>query len=88
MLSELKSKIDEIEKKVLELEALGREIPVVKKNTTAMLSFISVLKFGISDIIEVKGAERRQPMTEVKIVLPEYCTILQKTVNQENIPTI
>jgi hypothetical protein len=53
MLAELKSKIDEIEKNILELEALGREFPVVKKNATAMLSFISVLKFGISDIVEV-----------------------------------
>lgn len=52
MLTELKSKIEEIERNLLELETLGREIPVVKKNVTAMLSFIYVLKSGISDVPE------------------------------------
>ena len=54
MLTELKNKIDEIERNVIELKAMGREIPVVEKNVTAMLSFINVLKFGISDIVEIK----------------------------------
>lgn len=57
MLTELNSRIEEIEKNILELETLGREIPVVKKNVTAMLSFISVLKFGISDIVEVNESK-------------------------------
>ncbi len=54
LLYEMKQKIEEIERLVLELKALGKGVPVVEKNVTGLLSFTYVLKFGISDVAEIQ----------------------------------
>jgi hypothetical protein len=50
--AEMKTKIDGIERLALELKDLGRGMPVVSRNTRAILSFVYALKFGISDVAE------------------------------------
>ena len=52
LLKNMKGKIDEIERLVLELRDLGRGMPVVEKNAQSILSFTHVLKYGISDLVE------------------------------------
>ena len=58
-LREMSEKIEEIERLVLELKELGKEMPVIEKNACSILSFIYVLKFGISDVAEITDKERR-----------------------------
>ena len=53
LLKEMKQKIEEIERLVFELKDLGRGMPVVEKNARSILSFTHVLRFGISDLVEV-----------------------------------
>ena len=53
LLKDMKGKIEEIERLVLELRDLGRGMPVVEKNAQSILSFTHVLRFGISDLAEV-----------------------------------
>lgn len=53
LLKDMKEKIEEIERLVLELKDLGRGMPVVEKNAQSILSFTHVLRFGISDLAEV-----------------------------------
>ena len=55
-LQEMKSKIDEIEKLALELNDLGKGIPVIEKNVDHFLNTVFVLKFGISDIAGIDAA--------------------------------
>jgi hypothetical protein len=57
--SEMKKKIEEIERLVLDLKELGKGMPVVEKNARSILSLIYVLKFGISDVAEITDKERR-----------------------------
>jgi uncharacterized protein YoxC len=52
LLNDMKGKIEEIERLVLELKDLGRGMPVVEKNTQCILSFTHVLRFGISDLAD------------------------------------
>ena len=52
LLNDMKGKIEEIERLVLELRDLGRGMPVVEKNAQSILSFTHVLRFGISDLAE------------------------------------
>ena len=52
LLMDMKGKIEEIERLVLELRDLGRGMPVVEKNAQSILSFTHVLRFGISDLAE------------------------------------
>jgi hypothetical protein len=49
----MSEKIEEIERLVLDLKELGEEMPVIEKNARAILSFIHVLRFGISDVAEI-----------------------------------
>ena len=58
-LQELKSTITGIEKLAWELNDLGQGIPVVEKNAQILLNTVFVLKFGISDIIEIDAGIRR-----------------------------
>lgn len=51
-LEKMKEAIDQIEERLLVLNNLGGEMPVIEKNVRAMMSFIHALKFGISDIAE------------------------------------
>ena len=55
LLREMNVRVEEIERLVLELKALGAGVPVVEKNAQSILSFVNVLKFGISDVAEIKG---------------------------------
>jgi predicted transcriptional regulator len=57
-LREMSEKIEEIERLVLELKELGQEMPVIEKNACSILSFIYVLKFGISDVAEITDKRR------------------------------
>jgi hypothetical protein len=56
LLHEMKSKIDQIEKLAMELNDLGKGIPVIEKNVDHFLSTVFVLKFGISDIAGIDAA--------------------------------
>ena len=51
-LEKMKECISQIEERLLDLEKLGGEMPVIEKNVRVMMSFIHALKFGISDIVE------------------------------------
>ena len=57
-LREMSEKIEEIERLVLELKELGQGMPVIEKNACSILSFIYVLKFGISDVAEITDERR------------------------------
>jgi hypothetical protein len=50
LLKDMERKIREIERLVLDLKEMGRDMPVVEKNTRSILSFTHVLRFGISDV--------------------------------------
>jgi len=50
LLKDMDQKIREIERLVLDLEEMGKGMPVVEKNTRSILSFTHVLRFGISDV--------------------------------------
>jgi hypothetical protein len=56
-LLEMKKKIDEIERLVLDLQALGAGAPVLEKNTRCILGFVYALKFGISDIAGITDTQ-------------------------------
>ena len=53
MLMEMKDRIEKIEALVLDLKKMGEGVPVIEKNTRCLLSFVWVLKFGISDVADV-----------------------------------
>jgi hypothetical protein len=53
-LQEIKRKIQEIEKKLYELKEMGSGIPVIEKNARCMLSFTHTLKFGITDVYDLR----------------------------------
>ena len=54
-LKEMNAKIVEIEMRINELRNLGAGVPAVEKNTRSMLNCIYVLKFGISDIVDMEN---------------------------------
>jgi len=58
-LREMRDKIEEIERLVLDLRELGEGMPVIEKNTCSILGVIYVLEFGISDVAEITDKERR-----------------------------
>jgi len=53
VLREMKKRIDDIERAAVELKELGDGIPMVEKNVRAILSLTHVLKFGVSDLVEM-----------------------------------
>ena len=53
LITDIKQKIEEIERLVFELKDLGRGMPVVEKNTRSILSFTHILRFSISDLAEI-----------------------------------
>jgi len=67
-LKQMKSRIEQLEKAAAELSALGRQVPVVEKNTRTILATTRLLKFGISDVAEIETQPRRTAMGEVKKV--------------------
>lgn len=50
----MKNIIGQLDELLTELQELGGELPVIEKNVRAMKSFVAVLKYGISDVAEVK----------------------------------
>jgi hypothetical protein len=50
----MKEKIDGIDKLALELQELGKGLPVIQKNARTLLAITYVLKFGISDVADVQ----------------------------------
>ena len=49
-IEEMKKIIDQLEGLLSDLGRLGREMPVIEKNVKVMMSFVAILKYGISDI--------------------------------------
>ena len=49
--------VDQLEQLLNDLNEIGGEMPFIEKNVKAMMSFIHVLKFGVSDITEVAKSE-------------------------------
>ena len=56
-LLEMKQIIDQLEGLLTDLNRLGGAMPVIEKNVTAMKSFVAVLQYGISDLVEVVKQE-------------------------------
>jgi hypothetical protein len=52
----MKAEIDAIEQHALALASLGEGVPAVEKNVRNVLSTTYVLKFGVSDIVDVHKA--------------------------------
>lgn len=52
-LDRMKTNIDQLEKLLIDLMEMGGEMPFIEKNVKAMMSFIHVLKFGVSDLAEI-----------------------------------
>jgi len=53
-LEEIKRIINQLDGLLTDLGRLGREMPVIEKNVKAMMSFVAVLKYGISDIPQLE----------------------------------
>ena len=49
-IEEMKRIIDQVDGLLTDLGRLGREMPVIEKNVKAMMSFVALLKYGLSDI--------------------------------------
>lgn len=56
-LQEMKRIIGQLDELLGELKELGGEMPVIEKNVKAMKSFVAVLQYGISDLVEVSRQE-------------------------------
>ena len=56
-LDRMKNLIDQLEQLLFSLKEAGGEMPFIEKNVKAMMSFIQVLKFGLSDLAEVAKSE-------------------------------
>ena len=48
-LKEMKANIEQIKQLVIKLKESGAGIPMVEKNAMIILSFVDILKYGISD---------------------------------------
>jgi hypothetical protein len=56
-LEALEKIIGQLDELLTDLGRLGGEMPVIEKNVRAMKSFVAVLKYGISDLAEIKKSE-------------------------------
>jgi hypothetical protein len=56
-LKEMKRIIGQLDELLTDLGQLGGKTPVIEKNVRAMKSFVAVLKYGISDLVEIKKQE-------------------------------
>lgn len=56
-LTEMKETIERIEEHALHLGNLGKDVPMVEKNAKSILTAVYLLKFGISDIVDVLNAQ-------------------------------
>ena len=59
ILKEMNTRIEQIEKQAMELQELGRGLPVIEMNMRTILGTVYVLKFGISDIAQIDAMRRR-----------------------------
>jgi hypothetical protein len=55
-LGEMKEAIERIEEHALHLRNLGKDVPAVEKNARNILTAVYLLKFGISDIVDIQTA--------------------------------
>ena len=55
-LQDMRDKIDRIETLAEELASSGKGLPVVEKNARVILTAIYLLKFGVSDIVELDSS--------------------------------
>ena len=53
----MKEIIGQLDELLNELQELGGEMPVIEKNVRAMKSFVTVLRYGISDLAEVEKGQ-------------------------------
>jgi len=58
-LRKIKEKIDGIETYAQQLRSLGEGVPAVETNARCILTSVYLLKFGISDILDVNEAQTR-----------------------------
>lgn len=56
ILREMKEKIDGIEHYAQQLHSLGKGVPAVETNARCILTSVYLLKFGISDILDINEA--------------------------------
>ena len=52
-LQRFNAKLTQMEKMAVDLKEIGKGVPFIEKNARNILSTIYVLKFGITDIIDV-----------------------------------
>jgi hypothetical protein len=52
-LREMRERIEEIERLVLDLKKLGKGMPVIEKKARSILSFVQVFRFGVCDVAEI-----------------------------------
>jgi hypothetical protein len=55
-LQEMKRIIGRLDELLTDLGQLGGETPVIEKNVSAMKSLVAVLKYGISDLADIKNS--------------------------------
>jgi hypothetical protein len=53
VLKEVSSRIETIEKLAQEIEALGATVPAIAKNARMLLATTHVMRFGITDVVEI-----------------------------------
>ena len=56
-LEAIRTIVDQMERLLGDLQELGRDAPVIEKNAKAMMSFVAILRYGISDIITIRNLE-------------------------------
>jgi hypothetical protein len=56
VLQDMRDKIDRIETLAQELASSGKGLPVIEKNARMILTAIYLLKFGVSDVVELDSS--------------------------------
>ena len=51
-LTQMKERIDSLEKEALLLKSLGNGVPAIEKNVQTVLDAVHCLKFGVSDVVD------------------------------------
>ena len=57
VLEDMRDKIDRIETLAQELASSGKGLPVIEKNARVILTAIYLLKFGVSDVVELDSSQ-------------------------------
>ncbi|MBI5586401.1 MAG: hypothetical protein HY892_21525 [Deltaproteobacteria bacterium] len=53
-LEAMKKIIDQMDGLLTDLRGRGQGVPIIEKNVRALKSFVAVLQYGISDLVEVR----------------------------------